>query len=370
MGSLPLASAFLVTIAVLLLALRAMAMLSERAGRARAPLPFALLHRVALTQRQGVALVRVGERVHLLSWGEGGVRLLRELEAEEARVAVGEAERPVASAAAKRFRALLERVRPASRAALVLLALGAGALAGIAALPAAAVAQGADLLPPAFDLAVGGSDGLQISGPVGIVLVMGMLSLLPMLLLLMTSFTRLIVVLHLFRQAIGTQTAPPTMLLGAIALLLTGFIMAPVLEEANRTAIAPYLAGDITQTEAFTTGIEPFRAFMLRQTREEDLALFVDLSGAEAMPDNVEEVGTIVLMSAFVLSELRTAFLIGFKIFLPFIVIDLIVACVLLGLGVFMLPPALVSLPFKLLMIVLADGWFLLVSSLVAGYRG
>jgi flagellar biosynthesis protein FliP len=349
--------AFVVTIALLLAVLRVLALLSQRAARASSPLPFELLHRVGLTQRQGVALVRVGERVHLVSWGEGGVRMLRDLDREEA-----EALSPVdSSGPARRFVDLLTRGR--SVAALLLLA-GAALL-----IPSPAIAQAAQALPSAFDMNLGGSEGLQISGPVGIVLVMGMLSLLPMLLLLMTSFTRLIVVLHLFRQAIGTQTAPPTMLLGAIAIMLTGFIMAPTLEQANQEALQPYLAGQITQAEAFSIGVVPFREFMLKQTREEDLALFVELSGAEEMPDSPEEVGTIVLMSAFVLSELRTAFLIGFKIFLPFIVIDLIVAVVLLGVGVFMLPPALVSLPFKLLMIVLADGWFLLVSSLVNGYR-
>lgn len=242
------------------------------------------------------------------------------------------------------------------------------------ALPHVVEAQSAAVgqVPPQFEMTVGGGgkEGLHVSGAVGAVLAMGIMALLPSLVLLMTSFTRIIIVLHLLRQAIGTASAPPTMVLGALALLLTGFVMTPTIQRANETALQPYLAGEITQGQAFETGIIPFREFMHRHTREEDLGLFLEMGGRPAeLASNLDEVPTVVLMSAFVTSELKTAFFLGFVIFLPFLVIDLIVASVLLGLGVFMLPPALVSLPFKLLLFVLADGWFLLVSSLVQGFH-
>jgi flagellar biosynthetic protein FliP len=176
------------------------------------------------------------------------------------------------------------------------------------------------------------------------------------------------VVLHFLKQAIGTQTAPPAHLLAALALLLTGFVMAPTLSEANRVAIDPWVRGDIDEATMLRTAAGPFRDFMLRSVREQDLAAFVEMSSMEAAPASPADVPLVVLASAFVISELRAAFQMGFALFLPFVVIDLVVASVLMSMGMFMLPPVMVSLPFKLLLFVMVDGWALVVGSLVRSF--
>jgi flagellar biosynthetic protein FliP len=225
-------------------------------------------------------------------------------------------------------------------------------------------------LAPRMDVRVGdGEDGLRLSGTVGVVVMMGLLTLLPTLLLLMTSFTRILIVLHFLKQALGTQSAPPAHLVGGLALLLTGFVMGPTLAEANRTALQPWMNGQIEQAAMMREGVKPFREFMVRQTRERDIRTFVEMSRMETPPKTIDEVPLVVLMSAFVTSELRTAFQIGFALFLPFIVIDVIVSSVLMSMGMFMLPPAMIALPFKLLLFVLADGWSLVVQGLVASFR-
>ena len=223
---------------------------------------------------------------------------------------------------------------------------------------------------PQLDLKLGSDTekGLHLSGTVGVVVMMGLLTLLPTLLLMMTSFTRILIVLHFLRQALGTQSAPPAHLVSALALLLTGFVMAPTLSEVNRDALTPWLDGKIEQVEMMKTAVGPFRTFMLHQTRDRDIEAFVEMSRAEP-PKSAEDVSTVVLMSAFVTSELRTAFQLGFALFLPFIVIDVVVSSVLMSMGMFMLPPAMISLPFKLLLFVLVDGWSLVVQSLVAGFK-
>ncbi|MEP7384148.1 MAG: flagellar type III secretion system pore protein FliP [Gemmatimonadota bacterium] len=223
---------------------------------------------------------------------------------------------------------------------------------------------------PRLDLAVDGSNpgGLRLSGSVGIVIMLGLLTLLPTLVLMMTSFTRILIVLQFLKQALGTQTAPPAQLISALALLLTGFVMAPTMTEVNRVAITPWLDGQIEQGVMMKNALGPMRDFMLRQVRERDVAAFVDMSGGPP-PASPEEVSTIVLTSAFVTSELRTAFQLGFVLFLPFIVIDIIVSSVLMSMGMFMLPPAMIALPFKLLLFVLVDGWALLIQSLVQGFK-
>lgn len=225
-------------------------------------------------------------------------------------------------------------------------------------------------LVPQLDLRVGNGENseLRLNGTVGVVLMMGLMTLIPTLLLMMTGFTRILIVLHFLKQAMGTQSAPPAHLVAGLALLLTGFVMAPTLTEANRTAIAPWLAGEMQQAEMLKVGVQPFRAFMLAQTNEKDLRTFVELSRME-QPDTPDDVPLHVLMSAFVASELRTAFQIGFAIYLPFIVIDAVVASVLMAMGMFMLPPAMISLPFKLLLFVLVDGWSLTIQSLVQSFR-
>ncbi len=197
---------------------------------------------------------------------------------------------------------------------------------------------------------------------------MGLLTLLPMLLLMMTGFTRILIVLNFLRQALGTQSAPPTQLVAGLALLLTGFVMAPTLNEVNRVAIAPWMDGQIDQATMLEEGAKPFRAFMLKQTRRQDIETFVRISRGPR-PESLAEVPLVTLTSAYVISELRTAFQIGFALFLPFIVIDVAVSSVLMSMGMFMLPPAMIALPFKLLLFVLVDGWNLIIQSLVTSFR-
>jgi flagellar biosynthetic protein FliP len=251
---------------------------------------------------------------------------------------------------------------------------GAGGPALLMADPGAAAAQDAASAAspgtPRIDLTVGDGPGeLHLSGAVGIVVLIGAMTLLPALLLLMTSFTRILIVLQFLRPAIGTQNAPPTQLLVALSILLTGVVMNPVLQTVHRDALKPYMDGEITQAVAYERGIQPFRTFMLDNMREHDLAMFVGLTKSDTPIESPEDVPTLTLASAFVTSELKTAFQMGFLIFVPFVVVDLIVASVLMSLGMFMLPPLMVSLPLKLLLFVLADGWTLVVKNLVLSFR-
>ncbi|MEP6836193.1 MAG: flagellar type III secretion system pore protein FliP [Gemmatimonas sp.] len=222
---------------------------------------------------------------------------------------------------------------------------------------------------PQIDLKMGdGKDGgLRLSGTVGIVVMMGLLTLLPTLVLMMTGFTRILIVLHFLKQAMGTQNAPPTQLLAAMALLLTGFVMAPTFTEINRTAVQPWMDGRMTQVEMLKEGVKPMRVFMLKQTNEKDLRTFIELSHLPR-PNTADDVPLHVLTSSFVASELRRAFQIGFMIYLPFIIIDAVVASVLMSMGMFMLPPAMISMPFKLLLFVLVDGWGLIITGLVKSF--
>ncbi|MHB0949217.1 MAG: flagellar type III secretion system pore protein FliP [Gemmatimonadaceae bacterium] len=427
-----------------------------RAGGTGVPLQ--VVQRLALSPRQGVALVRVGERVVALSTGEGGVHRLFELDDADARrlvpqaapvvdavaapvvdplaVPVAEPVRGVAAAlqGAEAFRAALARAATTATAtataaghgdarrrfrALLLVAASLTmapplrAQAPVAAdatvspgyvqprvqapaspprpapaqaprpvaapgrtataTPNAVAGSAADIvtrLAPQMDLRMGNGaeGGLRLSGTVGVVVLMGLLTTLPMLVLMMTSFTRVFIVFQFVRQGLGTQTAPPSQLIAALALILTGFIMAPTLGEVNRTALQPWMDGQIPQVEMLRRGAEPLRAFMLRQVRPSDVRTFVRLS-RQPMPARASDVPLVTLMAAFATSELRTAFSIGFMVFLPFIVIDFAVSSVLMSLGMFMLPPALISLPFKLLLFVLVDGWALIMQSLIASFH-
>jgi flagellar biosynthesis protein FliP len=193
------------------------------------------------------------------------------------------------------------------------------------------------------------------------------LSLAPAILIMVTSFTRIVVVLSLLRTALGTATAPPNSVLISLALFLTAFVMAPVFERAYDEGVRPLVAGDIDTQQAFERGSEPFRGFMMKNVRDKDLRLFVDLS-REPRPERAEDMPLRVLVPAFMISELRRAFEIGFLLFLPFLIIDLIVASVLMSMGMMMLPPVVVSLPFKLIFFVLCDGWSLVAGSLVQSY--
>ncbi|MDR6872832.1 flagellar biosynthetic protein FliP [Bosea sp. BE125] len=202
-----------------------------------------------------------------------------------------------------------------------------------------------------------------------LIAVITVLSLAPSILVMVTSFTRIAVVLSLLRSALGTQTAPPNAVIIGLALFLTGFVMTPTLREAYRTAIEPLVAGQIQPQEAYNRGVVPFKAFMLKNVREKDLALFMEMS-REPVPARPEDVQIQVLVPAFMISELRRAFEIGFLLFVPFLIIDLVVASILMSVGMMMLPPVTVALPFKLIFFVLVDGWGLVASSLVKSYGG
>jgi len=197
-----------------------------------------------------------------------------------------------------------------------------------------------------------------------ILAVMTILTLAPSILVMMTSFTRIIIVFHFLRQALGTTTQPPNVLLTSLALFLTFFVMQPVLNEANSKGIQPYIKEEITQEQAVDNIIAPFKRFMLKNTREEDLALFINISG-KPKPNSVEDISIWELIPAYSISELRVAFQIGFMIFIPFLVLDMIIASTLMSLGMFLLPPQLISLPIKILLFILVDGWYLVIDSLI-----
>ncbi len=207
----------------------------------------------------------------------------------------------------------------------------------------------------------------EIVNTVKILIVLTVLTLAPAILILMTSFTRIIIVLSFIRQALGTQQMPPNQMLVGLALFLTLFIMSPVLTQINNNAVQPFLDGKISQEVALTTAMAPLRKFMFNQTRDADLALFVKMSKVEA-PKTRADVPSSVLIPSFILSELKTAFQIGFIIYLPFLVIDMVAASVLMAMGMMMLPPVIISLPFKIMLFVFVDGWSLLVGSLVESF--
>lgn len=219
-------------------------------------------------------------------------------------------------------------------------------------------------VPDVPSLTVDLTDDEGMSQSVVLLVLFTLGAVVPALLLLTTSFTRFVVVLGLTKNALGLQTVPPSQVLVGLAVFLSLFAMGPTLSEINEEAVQPYMAGEIEQGEAFEAGFAPMRDFMLSQTREEDLELFVDLSGREA-PATVEEVSATTLIPAFVISELRAAFVMGFMIFIPFLVVDFVVAAVLMSMGMMMLPPVFISLPLKLLLFVLVDGWVLIAGSLV-----
>jgi len=250
------------------------------------------------------------------------------------------------------------------RRALSLLCLAAALCLGLLNGPAAAAPPAA----PSVTISLGsGSEPERVSVLLEILFLLTVLSLAPAILLLMTSFTRIIVVFSFLRHALSTQQLPPNQVLVGLALFLTFFVMTPVWQEVNTNALEPYLAREIPQQEALDRALKPLRQFMLRQTREPDLAVFLKAAQLQR-PHKPEEVPTRVLLPAFVISELKTAFQIGFLIYIPFLIIDMVVASVLLSMGMMMLPPVMISLPFKLLLFVLVDGWTLLVGSLLKSF--
>jgi flagellar biosynthesis protein FliP len=219
--------------------------------------------------------------------------------------------------------------------------------------------------PQQLDLRVDGVG--SISAPLQVVLVLTLLSFLPAILVTMTSFTRIIIVFHFLRQALGTQEMPSNQILIGLALFLTMFVMAPTGDRVYELAVQPAMAGQVDVSEAFNRAAPPLRDFMLRQTREKDLALFVELSKSPR-PQTPQDLSMRVVIPAYVISELKTGFQMGFFLFVPFMLIDLVVSTTLLSMGMLQLPPAMVSLPFKLLLFVMIDGWNLLVGSLVRSF--
>jgi flagellar biosynthesis protein FliP len=224
------------------------------------------------------------------------------------------------------------------------------------------------LTAPGVTLTVGqANDPKQVTSGVQLLVLLTVLSLAPTILILGTCFTRIVIVLSMLRSAIGTNNIPPSQVIIGLALLLTFFIMAPVYQKVDQQAIQPYIKGQINQETAFKQAVTPIREFMFAQTREKDIQLFLDL-GKLPRPNTMEDIPTITLFPAFVISELRTAFTMGFVIYIPFLVIDLVVSSVLLSMGMMMLPPSLISLPFKLLLFVMVDGWYLIVRSLAMSF--
>jgi flagellar biosynthesis protein FliP len=205
------------------------------------------------------------------------------------------------------------------------------------------------------------------STPILVLLGLTLLSLVPAILLTCTSFTKILVVLSLTRNALGLQQIPPNQVLAGLALFLSLFIMSPVLSEMNDAGVQPYLSGAKTQTQAFEDGVQPLREFMLAQTGDQEIALLTDVAKREK-PEKPEDVALTTLIPSFILSELKQAFIIGFMIFIPFLVIDIVVSAALMSLGMMMMPPVMVSLPFKILLFVLVDGWGLIIKALVQSY--
>jgi len=207
-------------------------------------------------------------------------------------------------------------------------------------------------------------DGESLSATLQILLVLTVITLAPSILIMVTSFTRILIVLHFVRSALGTQTTPPNQILIGLALFLSFFIMSPVITQVNDNAIKPLSAGEITQEEAFKAGAAPIRTFMIEQTNTKDLRLFIDIAKITEV-NTYDDIPLTVLIPSFIISELRTAFIIGFLIYIPFIVIDMVVASTLMSMGMMMLPPTMIAMPFKILLFIMADGWNLIVGEVV-----
>ncbi|MGZ4107681.1 MAG: flagellar type III secretion system pore protein FliP [Tumebacillaceae bacterium] len=222
---------------------------------------------------------------------------------------------------------------------------------------------------PGVNIGVSTSDTPQSTATsLQIIAMLTVLSLAPSILILMTCFTRIVIVLSFVRNALALQQMPPTQVLIGLALFLTFFVMAPTFSQVNDQAVQPYLKGTITQTQALDKAVVPLKQFMAKQTRQQDLQLFLDFR-KQPTPKTVDDIPVTTLVPAYTISELKTAFQIGFMIFIPFLIIDMVVASVLMSMGMMMLPPVMISMPFKVLLFVMVDGWYLVVKSLLAGYQ-
>lgn len=265
-------------------------------------------------------------------------------------------------------------MRPDMRSGMIAGAVLAGSCAVFLASPALAAPVDTPGIGSALERALGsgdsadgGSEDTPLSFSIQLLLVMSLLTILPALVLMMTSFLRILVVLSILRQALGLQGSPPTQVLVGLSLFLSLFVMAPTMSAVNVAAIEPYAAGTLGADGAIAAAGEVFHAFMIRQTREANLLMFTEIAGV-GLFENADDVPFSILLPAFVTSELETAFQIGFMLFLPFLVIDLVVASVLMSLGMMMLSPTIISLPFKLLLFVLVDGWAMLMGSLAMSF--
>lgn len=360
----------LATIVGLRFALRALGFAPATAGRR-----MRVLESLALGAKQRLVLVEVeGERL-LLATGDGPARFVRRLPpttaaAEATQPSAGEANPDATSVP------VLDPRPERARAALRALGVGAGALLICVAAASVAHAAEPDVAAAASarvgaDLA-GQIDALtrpdRISSTLEIVALLTAVSVAPSILLMATCFTRIIIVFSFLRQAVGVPQLPPNQILAALALFTTLFVMAPVGGRIQQEALDPYLAREIEPREAAQRAATPVREFLLAHTRDRDLTLFVEMAGQTA-PAKPEEVTLATLLPAYMISELRTAFEIGFMIYLPFLVIDIVIASLLISMGMIVLPPIVISLPFKLMLFVLLDGWNLVLSSLVTGLR-
>ena len=245
--------------------------------------------------------------------------------------------------------------------------LGLFGLVTVMAMGWAGTALGATAALPAISIQLGDAGGAGPSVAMQIVLLLTVLSLAPALFVMVTSFTRIVIVLAFLRQALGTQQVPPNQVLVGLAMFLTFFIMSPVWDKIHADALQPYFDQKISQEDALTRAAKPLRQFMLKQVREKDLALFVHIAKLEP-PKSPEDIPIHIVIPAFIIGELRTAFQIGFVIAMPFMIVDMVVASVLMSMGMMLLPPVLVSIPFKLVLFVLADGWLLVVGSMVGSF--
>jgi flagellar biosynthetic protein FliP len=340
-------------IALLGVALRAFGFAPPRGARRS----LRVLESCALGQRQRLLLVEAqGERL-LLAAGEGSVRLLRRLPP-----APPEAE-PAPAQPPRRLRAARAWLRAVGLTALALCVLAGPALAQEA--DVAAPAPGASSLSLSLDGPIAPE---RIAGTLQIVALVTLLSVAPSILLMATCFTRIVIVLSLLRQAIGIHQLPPNQVIVGLALFTTLFVMAPVGAEIKSQALDPYVAGELDEAAALEKALSPVRAFMSRHTRQKDLALFVSMS-SQPPPESLEDVSLATLLPSFLISEIRAAFEIGFMVYLPFLIVDIVIASMLISMGMIVLPPIIISLPFKLMLFVLLDGWNLVLSSLITGLR-
>ena len=222
-----------------------------------------------------------------------------------------------------------------------------------------------------FDLnSTSNAGSTNLESTLQILIILTVLSLAPSILIMVTSFTRIIVVFHFLRTALGTQTTPPNQVLVGLALFITLAIMSPVMTQVNDNAVQPFVKGKITQEQAVDKGLAPIRKFMLKQTRDKDLKLFMEINGQKSEDvKSYDDIPTTTVIPAFIISELRAAFIMGFMLYLPFIVMDMVVASTLMSMGMMMLPPTTISLPFKILLFILADGWNLVVGQLVQSFQ-